>query len=68
MPIVALTAFALASDRVQCVAADMDGYVSKPITVAALVAEIERVIALTGGPVTDSYAVSSATAATSQSA
>jgi len=42
-PIIALTAHALASDRERCIAADMDGYVSKPITAAALVAEIERV-------------------------
>jgi CheY-like chemotaxis protein len=43
VPIIAVTAHALASDRDRCIAAGMDGYVSKPITPAALHTEIERV-------------------------
>jgi PAS domain S-box-containing protein len=43
IPIVAMTAHALASDRDRCFANDMDGYVSKPITRDTLLAELERV-------------------------
>jgi len=43
VPIIGLTAHALASDRDRCIAAGIDGYVSKPITPAALHTEIERV-------------------------
>jgi signal transduction histidine kinase/CheY-like chemotaxis protein len=42
-PIVALTAHAMEGDRERCLAASMDGYVSKPIRRQELFAEIERV-------------------------
>jgi len=45
-PIVAVTAHAMKSDRESCLAAGMDGYVSKPIDRGALYAEIERVVRL----------------------
>jgi CheY-like chemotaxis protein len=41
-PVVALTAHAMAHDRARCLAAGMDGYISKPLTAALLFAEIER--------------------------
>jgi signal transduction histidine kinase/DNA-binding response OmpR family regulator len=43
IPIIALTAHALKGDEERCIAAGMDGYVSKPIRSAELFAEIERV-------------------------
>jgi CheY-like chemotaxis protein len=42
LPIVAMTANALAEDRERCFAAGMDGYISKPISLAALHSEILR--------------------------
>jgi CheY-like chemotaxis protein len=48
LPVVAMTAHAMAGDRERCLAADMDGYVTKPITFAALMAEVERFGADTG--------------------
>ncbi|MBX9757013.1 MAG: response regulator [Pseudomonadaceae bacterium] len=47
LPIIAMTANAMASDRDACLAAGMDGYISKPINRQQLYAEISRV--LTGG-------------------
>lgn len=43
IPIVALTAHAMAGDRERCLACGMDGYASKPIRAKDLVGEIESV-------------------------
>ena len=45
MPIVALTARAMAGDREQCLAAGMDAYVSKPLRAEDLFAAIDSVVA-----------------------
>ena len=44
MPIIALTAHALADDHARCVAAGMDAYVSKPIRIQNLLATMEGFI------------------------
>jgi CheY-like chemotaxis protein len=48
LPIVALTARAMAGDREQCLVAGMDAYVAKPLRVSELFAAIDMV--LTGTP------------------
>ena len=52
VPIVAMTAHAMASDRDQCLAAGMDAYVSKPVRAGDLFATIERVAAQAEGGTT----------------
>ena len=44
VPIIAMTAHAMKGDRERCIAAGMDGYVAKPISLATLMAEIDRLV------------------------
>jgi two-component system, sensor histidine kinase and response regulator len=64
VPIIALTANAMQGDRERCVAAGMDGYVSKPINSAHLAAEIERLTGQPGTPYFSSGTTSPAGSAT----
>jgi CheY-like chemotaxis protein len=57
VPIVAMTAHAMASDREQCLTAGMDAYVSKPVRARDLFATIEQVTAPAVGDAPPSPAV-----------
>ena len=46
LPIIALTANAMAEDRQRCEAAGMNGYIAKPLNLKALQGELHRVMAL----------------------
>ncbi len=57
VPIVALTANAFEEDRTACLQAGMDGFLTKPVSPAALRAEIDRIIAARSGPLQSSALV-----------
>lgn len=49
IPVVALTAFAMKSDRERCLTAGFDGYLAKPISVREFPAQMEKLLSASGG-------------------
>ena len=49
VPIIALTAHALAADRVRALDAGCDGYLAKPLAPPAVLAEVQRIIGPAAG-------------------
>jgi two-component system, sensor histidine kinase and response regulator len=52
VPIIGITAHVKKGDREQCLAAGMDGFVSKPVLPNVLIGEIERVLGSRAGKAT----------------
>ncbi len=50
IPVIALTAYAMAADRKRFLAAGIDDYVAKPVEAHTLAAAIERVLARRATP------------------
>jgi PAS domain S-box-containing protein len=48
LPVIAMTAHAMTSDREQCLSAGMDGYLSKPLRMNDLLQEMRRVLGPSG--------------------
>ncbi|MGV3708213.1 MAG: response regulator [Gemmatimonas sp.] len=53
IPVLALTAHALLSERERAMQAGVDGYLVKPIAVAALIREVERALSQSGSRVAE---------------
>jgi CheY-like chemotaxis protein len=48
VPIVAMTAHAMAGDEARCLAAGMDGYLAKPVRASVLIDALDRLVGLEG--------------------
>ena len=57
LPVIALTAYTLKGDKEEFLALGFDGYVSKPLEVKKLVAEMKRVLDLIGTTQSESACV-----------